>query len=238
VEDPSTLYLHTKSTGRNELWARVWSTSRILAEMLAGQSSRGHLRGLETIEIGCGSALVGLVCARYGGNVLLTDSSEQALALVEQSAVLNKVEVRCARFDWHNIDPSVLSVDLLLGSDVLFVGSNVMAVIGVIRLLRPGALAVIVDPGRPSADDFVTKVSEESTLEMEVLEVEEPVVSANHKLKRVVLYLITVKCAVPNKQLADLKHGLVDSWGWIAQRTAAEGPSTYEYTERVEIRKP
>ena len=74
----------------------MWSSSSLLAEMLAATPVRQHLTGAFAVEIGAGTAVCGLAAAVRGSRVVVTDSSDQALELVMKSAELNGVAERVA----------------------------------------------------------------------------------------------------------------------------------------------
>ena len=244
VADKATLHLHLKrEKTKCDLWASVWSTARVLSEMLLADAKE-HLAEAKTIEIGAGTALCSMVAACAGARVTVTDSSEMSLDLVRESGKLNGIDessLTTQRLDWHTLasakdeaPPSLKSnFDLLLGSDVLFLRANVNAVLGTVaRCVRPGGLAVIICPGRPSSIDFKGEVEDHSELEVESFEMEETCVTETRLLKLVRLYLITVRGAPPSPRTLALKRSLLEAWVTVDARSARPG-AKYEYTEAL-----
>src|SRR5919202_2290526 len=77
-------------------WAVLWRSGVALARELDGVA----LRGLRVVELGCGLGIPSLAAARAGARVLATDSSSDALALLERNAQANGVRVDTAVADW------------------------------------------------------------------------------------------------------------------------------------------
>ena len=94
VRDPSVMHKYSKhQKTKCNLWARMWSSSSLLAEMLIADGVREHLADASAVEIGAGTAVCALTAAvRGGAKVMVTDSSDHALDLVKSSAGLNGVE--------------------------------------------------------------------------------------------------------------------------------------------------
>jgi len=243
VADTSRLHLFTKNESTKcELWATLWSSSRVLAEILGGCAARDHLAGALTLEIGAGSGLCGLVAASHGAFVTASDSSEQALGLIHQSAQLNGIassHLATRRLDWHSLGSAATSpesFDVVIGSDVLFLRMNVKAVAETVdRYLAPGGLGVIMDPGRPSAEEFQSSIVDDEALglDVEALELGDVVVSPGRLLKRAVLYLLKRKGSPPTARSVSLRRGIIESWGFVANRTRAvdRGTEMFVYTE-------
>lgn len=210
VRDPKTLHQHSQAQNRKgqkcELWARMWSSSTILAEMLCTPRLAALLPGVRTLEIGAGTAVCGLTAALQGAQVLVTDCSNEAMELARRSAERNGVTqlLRAQRLDWHSAASihaagsqgsqgggSFGSFDLILGSDVLFVSMNVGPVVHLLdRLLSPQGVAIIIDPGRLSAEEFEGKAQDQGFL-LDLKEAHHVSVGPDGQLlKRLVLYIL------------------------------------------------
>src|SRR4051812_30721284 len=131
-------------------WSILWRSGVALARELDGLDE-GHLAGRRVVELGCGLAVPSLASARAGADVLATDASGDALALVARNARVNGVPVETARIDWD--DPGELFArapfDLVLASDVLYERASVALMLSLLPRLAPEAW--IADPGRPAA---------------------------------------------------------------------------------------
>jgi len=239
VADKSTLHLHTKSDStRCDLWATTWITSRVLSELLSCRSVRSLLDEAVVVEIGSGSALCSIVAAVQGAHVTVTDSSSLSLNLTKETAKLNGIAIdsfSTALLDWHrkSLPYPRQSFDVLLGSDVLFVQMNAPAIADVIEhSLKDGGLAILLDPGRSSAEDFGS-CARKLELKVEVFEATDLVVSEGRLLKLCRLFLLTPKHHATSPRSTAIRKGILEGWQWLRERPRCTGSSTYEYTEKL-----
>ena len=132
-------------------WAVLWRSGMALARELDAMP----LRGLRVVELGCGLAVPSIVAARAGATVLATDSSREALALVERNAEANDVQIETAAIDWAHADELVTRgpFDLVLAADVLYERGSVALLLSLLPRLAPEAW--LADPGRPAAAAFL-----------------------------------------------------------------------------------
>jgi predicted nicotinamide N-methyase len=168
-----------------DLWAFVWTSGSVLAEVAASLATSLVVSPLVTIEVGCGSGLASLAVSQAGGHAIATDLVSDALRLLDVNASRNGI-MTCShasppqagalctlRLDWNAGDAATSlrahcavasSPDVVMGADVLFASSHVRPVLKLLgdvlahsagdASTRPPPLAVIVDPGRFSCDDF------------------------------------------------------------------------------------
>ena len=135
-------------------WAQLWPSGTALAQAVAVRS----LGGMRAVEVGCGLGLASLGAALAGARVLATDWSADALALLEDNAADNGLEVETALVDWRT--PAALiergPFDLVLAADVLY---ELRAVAPLAALLpRLGGEVLLADPGRPPLAAFLEQV--------------------------------------------------------------------------------
>jgi len=98
-------------------WAHLWPAARTLARLVAEAGPR--LSRTRVIEIGCGLGLPGLVAARWGASVVLTDRTPAALAFVAGSLERNGLSGLVLAMDWRS--PSVRGpFDFCLAADVTY----------------------------------------------------------------------------------------------------------------------
>ena len=135
-------------------WAERWPSGIALAEHVA---ARG-LRETRVLEIGCGLGLPSLVAARLGADVVATDWSPAAIALLERNANRNGLRVTAVRADWRDTDAigSLGPFDLVVAADVLYEARNAAPILVLLATL--GAPATIADPGRRHAAAFLDAV--------------------------------------------------------------------------------
>ncbi len=132
-------------------WAHLWPTSMTLAAYVARSAFIGV--GVRVVEIGCGVGLVGIVAARRGAEVILTDYSEEAVAAAARNATINGVSVTTARFDWRDKPDPKWQPDVLLGADVLYFKESHEPIARLIA--RLGCLAILGHPNRPATSDAI-----------------------------------------------------------------------------------
>lgn len=103
-----------------------------------------HLRGRSLLELGSGTGLVGIVAACLGGHVHMTDTSE-AISLLERNVKANSHLLKatggsmsCGILDWQHPPSSAVqrTVDIVLGSDLVYNADAVPQIINVLRGLH------------------------------------------------------------------------------------------------------
>jgi predicted nicotinamide N-methyase len=136
---------------RMPYWAKLWPGSFALADY---QAEQGSLAGKSVLELGCGLALNGMLAARLGGSVTVTDWFREAMALAEVNAALNGVALDTVWMDWNH-PPTDRRYDLILGADLLYERRNHAPILAALPLLlAPGGVALFSDPGRPHLPAF------------------------------------------------------------------------------------
>lgn len=100
----------------------VWPCSIILAEYVWQQRSR--FSGANVVELGAGTSLPGLVAAKLGAHVTLTDDSSRPQVLANMSRLCDENNVKCEvlGLTWGVWDEPIFSLcpDIILGADVLY----------------------------------------------------------------------------------------------------------------------
>jgi predicted nicotinamide N-methyase len=163
-------------------WAELWPSGVALTALLAGR----ELRGVRTLELGCGLGLVGIAAAAGGAEVLATDWSEQALAFTAANAAANRVRVRTGRVAWADPGPITEAAPwpLVLAADVLYEPRNVPLLLGLLpRLVGPEGEILLADPGRPPSEGFLQGLDDDGGWDREAIATEVPRVTI-HRLRR------------------------------------------------------
>jgi predicted nicotinamide N-methyase len=134
-------------------WADVWPSSIILAEKLLELSGSGRT----ALELGCGVGLSTLAATSAGFDVLSTDYYEDALDVTRANVFRNLGTLARTRLvDWRHFPEDLGTFDLVFASDVLYEKEYAeLLPILLRRLLVPGGVALIADPGRVAAPIFV-----------------------------------------------------------------------------------
>jgi predicted nicotinamide N-methyase len=134
-------------------WADVWPSSIVLAGKLLELT--GH--GKTALELGCGVGLSTLAATSAGFDVLSTDYYEDALDVTRANVFRNLATIARTRLvDWRHFPEDLGTFDLVFASDVLY-EKEYAELLPVLlrRLLVPGGIALIADPGRVAAPVFV-----------------------------------------------------------------------------------
>ncbi len=134
-------------------WADVWPSAVVLARRIISAAGAGRT----LLELGCGAGLVAAAASLAGFDVTATDYYEDALLFTRINVVRNAGREPTLRLvDWRDLPPDLGAFDVVVASDVLYehtYGSLVAAAMA--RSLRPTGLAILADPGRVAAGDFV-----------------------------------------------------------------------------------
>ncbi|GFP98712.1 methyltransferase-like protein 23 [Phtheirospermum japonicum] len=98
----------------------VWPSSTILAEYVWQQKTR--FSGANVVELGAGTSLPGLVAAKVGADVTLTDYSSEVLDNIRRACNLNNLNCRVLGLSWGVWDEPLFSLrpNIILGADVFY----------------------------------------------------------------------------------------------------------------------
>ena len=139
-------------------WADLWPSGRLLAGYLAQLDGRGR----SLLELGCGAGLVATAAALAGFDVCATDYYDDALRFTKLNVATNTGRMPETRLvDWREMPTDLGRFDYVVGSDVLYdmsYGELVARAIDV--TLKRGGEAIIADPGRIAAGEFVDDAAE------------------------------------------------------------------------------
>ncbi len=134
-------------------WAEPWPSARVLAAHVVGKSGDGR----RLLELGCGAGLVTAAAALAGYEVTASDYYDDAVAFAKVNAWRTARRlVDGVHLDWRELPDDLTRWDVVLASDVLYERPYAGLVAAAIaRTLAPGGRALIADPGRVAASDFV-----------------------------------------------------------------------------------
>ena len=120
-------------------WTKLWPASLLLASLVAGIPLNP---GDSVIELGAGLGLPGLVAARRGCRVVLTDSERDALEFGRAAAEMNGLEDRVSvrALDWSAPPRDLGIFSLIMGAEILHGPGSVERLAGLLPgLLQPEA---------------------------------------------------------------------------------------------------
>ncbi|XP_034567228.1 methyltransferase-like protein 23 isoform X2 [Notolabrus celidotus] len=102
----------------------VWPCAVVLAQYL--WTKRDELRGRTVLELGAGVGLPGVVAAKCGAKVILSDNAQTPLCLenCRRSCEANSLhDVQVLGLTWGEVSPDLVllpQLDVILGSDVFY----------------------------------------------------------------------------------------------------------------------
>lgn len=135
-------------------WADLWHSALALSQYLAENDIIKPY--LNVTEIGCGLGVPGIVAAKLGGNVTLTDYMQETLDFLAINWEQNfDVPLQASLLDWRNPD-SHFQADLLLASDVAYEKRAFDVLPKAIKTLsKPGGRIILTEPQREIAKPFL-----------------------------------------------------------------------------------
>jgi len=150
-------------------WARLWPCAVTMAAAVlrpAGplgpadsphrvtHSLSSRSTAVRALEIGCGIGLVGLAALARGLRVTFSDHVPTAVLLALENARRNGFSARGLLLDWSRPLPEQYGV--ILGSDVIYDARCHERLLSLVeRMLAPGGVCWLGDPGRNHAGRFV-----------------------------------------------------------------------------------
>lgn len=150
-------------------WAHVWPAGVRLADrILKGP----RLDGLDVLDLGAGSGIVGVAAGIMGARVTFADASPSSLELARENAqTAGLQDFQVLQMDWDT--PPPLRFPRVYAADVLYDQSHFNGVAGAFhRLLAPDGEGYIADPKRQPLPRLFGALMD-AGLAFEILEEEE-----------------------------------------------------------------
>lgn len=145
-------------------WAELWPSGIALADAILLDPR--PLQGASVVELGCGLGVTAAAALQAGAHLLATDYSEAALLLTRWNCRLNVGrEPALRQLNWRQPSPAFFAafgstgVPIVLAADVLYERRDIAPLLALIeRILAPGGLLWLAEPGRQTAADFVEQL--------------------------------------------------------------------------------
>lgn len=135
-------------------WIRLWEAAIVLSEYIAGLPAEP---GTTLLELGAGLGAPGLMAAKVGYQVTLSDYEQLILDFERINAAASHLgNVNCLMLDWLN-PPEMEPFDVILGAEILFRDEFFQPLLTVLdKALKPGGVVYLAhDIKRRSLEPFL-----------------------------------------------------------------------------------
>jgi len=146
-------------------WAEVWPSGIALADAILAEPEL--VRGRRVLELGCGLGTTAIAALQAGANLTVSDYASGALALCRYNARLNAGrEPAVVQINWRSPSDEFLTLagdgfPVVLAADVLYEARDIEPLLALVdRVVAPGGMLWLAEPGRPIAHEFVKRTEE------------------------------------------------------------------------------
>ena len=102
-------------------WNRVWASEVALSEFIIQEYSPNGLFNQTVLELGCGTGLAGMVCAKLGGVPTFSDKIPMVMESIKKTCCLNGISAYHTKIlDWSIPHDFGKKFDLVLGSEIFY----------------------------------------------------------------------------------------------------------------------
>ncbi len=138
-------------------WSQLWAASHALAGFLANNTA--YIYNKKVLELAAGLALPSLVAAQYASEVVCSDYVPEAVALMQQSIIHNRLtNVQSSLIDWNHL-PHDIATDVLLLSDINYEPTAFDTLLHVVQsFLAKNTTVILATPQRIMAKPFIEKL--------------------------------------------------------------------------------
>ena len=146
------------------LWSKIWEATAVLSFHLSTIEPDPSKRFL---EIGAGMGVAGLVGAKIGHNMTITEYNRDAIEFARANAALNDINnVDIRELDWNN--PLIEGqFDYIIGSEIVFKEEDIMGLYLLFkRYLKPGGTIFLAEGMRKTTMKFVKDMETHYTIAM------------------------------------------------------------------------
>lgn len=145
-------------------WSELWPSGIALAAAIAQQPDL--VRGLPVLELGTGLGITAIAALKAGADLIVTDYSPESLVLAAVNTRRNGGRsARAVQMNWRDPDQALLDefpggFPVVLAADVLYERRDIQPLLSLFnRIVAPGGLLWLAEPGRPPASIFLEGAS-------------------------------------------------------------------------------
>jgi predicted nicotinamide N-methyase len=146
-------------------WAELWPSGIALGAAILREPDQ--VRGKRVLELGCGLGVTAIAALKAGADLLATDYSPEALALCRMNVRSQAgAEPETLKVNWRKPSATFLEAagagfPVVLAADVVYEARDIEPLLELIeRVLSPGGLLWLAEPGRRPAGQFVDTLRE------------------------------------------------------------------------------
>ena len=146
-------------------WAEIWPSGIALAAAINRQPDL--VRGRTVLELGCGLGITAIAALRAGATLTAADYAPESLLLCRYNTLRNAGhEPATLQLNWRTPDPSLFALagpgfPVVLAADILYEARDVAPLLALVpRLVAPGGLLWLAEPGRPPAQRFLAAIAQ------------------------------------------------------------------------------
>lgn len=142
TENSQSLDVSCSEVMQEEYGLYVWPCSVVLAEYI--WQNRQRFVGSRVIELGAGTALPGVVAAKVGASVVLTDREDQPQVFenMQKTCDLNQITCEMQRLTWGQWNDKAFALrhpgQVVLGADVLYASKDFDDLLATVKFLLLG----------------------------------------------------------------------------------------------------
>ena len=162
IETPRDLDQITNTEPAFPLFAMVWESSEILAELILGKFFAGELKCKRILEVGCGMGLVSHLLNSVHADITAMDIYPVTEDLLARNASLNHADpIPFVSASWSDDLPDLGDFDLILGSDLLYEPRHITTLAPFLNLhaRSRSSEVILVDPDRGQSGGFREKMA-------------------------------------------------------------------------------
>ncbi|HYI13928.1 MAG TPA: methyltransferase [Thermomicrobiales bacterium] len=143
-------------------WAEIWPSGIALADEILTEPA--IVRGQRVLELGCGLGTTAIAALQAGADLTVTDYAAGALSLCRANTLANAGGAPTQlQINWRKPSDEFLTLagdgfPVVLAADVLYEARDIDPLLDLVqRVVAPGGLLWLAEPGRPIAREFVKR---------------------------------------------------------------------------------
>lgn len=164
-------------------WGRVWPAAIALSQYIAENPI--HIQNKRVLELAGGLGLPSLVAAHFAKTICCSDYMEEAVHIIAENALLNRLHIATEVIDWNHIPDDKIK-DVILLSDINYEPAIFDQLFIVIKKILGRKVKIILStPQRLMAKPFIERLLPFVSEQTEI-----PVVNKEGKKEWISIYVL------------------------------------------------